>query len=185
MKKLVMLGFLLGLAYPVQAGECPGEMSVGFNTNNKTSTSLDMLWRTKKVVWGAAVGNSKYSGFFKKTPIVIKSVNLTALVGYWSNQEKKYLLGRHAYIGIGISSLGLVSSEKFAAVSDVASHAKIGLGLDLYLKRNPKKYSLALTTEIVSISQTVRLRDKANSDDVFYKFQPNSLSIQFGARLWF
>lgn len=185
MKKLVMLGLLFGLAYPVQAGEGPGEMSIGFNTADKTHASLEMLWRPKKVVWGVAVGSSEYSGSFKKTPILIKSIDLTALVGHWSNQEKKHLLGWHTYLGIGISSLGLVSSEKFAAVSDVASHAKIGLGLDLYLKRNPEKYSLALVTEIMSTSQTVRLRDKASSDDAFYKVHPASLSTQFGVRLWF
>lgn len=185
MKKLVILGFLFGLAYSVQAGERPREKSISFTLNSDNSlykrVAADFLWRPKNIVWGVSANNSRISGRSKNAP-QIEALDISGIVGYWSNKEKKRLLGWHVYVGTGFSSVD-VQSKEYEYRHSIVQNGKCGVGFDVYLFRSPRK-SLALTAEIMAVSQLVELKSK--TDGAVYKASGyGQLSNQVGLRLWF
>lgn len=189
MNKLLLLGFLVGLACPVFADNSffkERAIGTGVGISSPLSWSLDLLWRPRKLVGGISVGNFYSSKFFQGAPLTIQSLDLTFLLGYWSNVEKKHLLGWHAYGGIGFSFVDVLSHD-FAYVTSFVKHDKVGLGLDWYFWRKVQKYSLAFTIDVAATFRPVQVKQRFVDGSKVFQVDPSieDGSVLFGFRFWY
>lgn len=191
MKKILLCGLLLGLtgSIPALAEEAKeydgiGEMAVGarFTPYSPLQRSADFLYRPKFGVGGIAVGNSEFSEDFQGKPLTIKTTDLMAVIGFWSNQEKEDLLGWHIYLGLGVSFAD-VASQKYASAGSYTSVNLAGWGLDVYLTRLS-----ALTLDASVASRRIPIGQRtvdADSNGATSSLKSGNALFQVGYRVWF
>ncbi len=148
--KMLVLALLVGsIAVPVQAADnvCERAIGVRIMPYGALLRSVDFLYSPSFGIGGVLEENSGRTTVFRGSSLATKTQEITAVVGYWSNADRKSWLGFHVYLGMGVSFVE-VESREYTAVSPAISHDKFGLGLDFYLGRH-----FALTADVMGVSR--------------------------------
>ncbi len=137
---------------------------------------------------GTVIGNSSYSRRIGDATVGIKGVDITHVIGYWSNVEKykESPFGWHVYGGVGISALK-TDNPNFIIDNEYPINQRVGIGLDWFVKYLDGARYLSLSADTIYLFR--------GPDPIFTRIRPTgwhkikinpseSLSFQIGLRYW-